>query len=89
MVSQKQKFLWPDLASAFPHAPDRNQATVQDPVRRLREFRNRIGHHHRIWSENPQDRYDDLLAVTGFIDTGLSKFIDQHSRVPMMLSRQP
>jgi hypothetical protein len=48
MVSRKQTSLWPDIASAFPHAPDRTQSTVHDPVRRLRQFRNRISHHHRI-----------------------------------------
>lgn len=41
LVSRRQMFLWPDLAGAFPHAPNRDQSTIQHPVARLREFRNR------------------------------------------------
>ena len=89
LVSRKQMFLWPDLASAFPHAPDRRQETVHDPVSRLREFRNRIGHHHRIWSEDIPGRYEDLLGVASFLDPDLRTFIDRHSRVPTMLAHRP
>lgn len=89
LVSRKQMFLWPDLASAFPQAPDRHQVTVHDPVSRLREFRNRIGHHHRIWSEDIAGRYEDLLQIAGFVDPELRTFIDGHSRVPTMLAHQP
>lgn len=88
MVSQKQMFLWPDIASAFPEAPDRAQETVRAPIERLRQFRNRIGHHHRIWSEDIEGRYEDLLAVAGFLDPALRAFIRQHSRVPMMLDHR-
>lgn len=89
MVSRKQMFLWPDLASAFSHAPDRDQRTVQDRVSRLRQSRNRIGHHHRIWSEDVERRYLDLLDVAGFIDPELRSFIDRRSRVTLMLKRRP
>ena len=89
LVSRKQMFLWPDLASAFPHAPNRKQETVRDPVSRLREFRNRIGHHHRIWSEDISGRYEDLLDVSSFIGPDLRAFIIRHCRVPMMLANRP
>lgn len=89
MVSRRQMFLWPDLASAFPHAPNRDQAIVHDPVSRLRTFRNRIGLHHRIWSEDAAGRYGDLLDAAGLLDQALRAFIDRHSRVAMMLSHQP
>lgn len=89
MVSRHQMFLWPDLADAFPHAPNRTQSTIQQPVERLREFRNRLGHHHRVWSENVTDRYDDLLAVAGYIDPELRMFINQHSLVPALLKSRP
>lgn len=89
LISKKQMFLWPDLASAFPHAPDRRPATLREPVGRLREFRNRIGHHHRIWSEDVAGRYADLLGVAEYIDPQLSTFIERHSRVPMMLEHRP
>ena len=89
LISRRQMFLWPDLAGAFPHAPNRNQPTIQRPVAQLREFRNRLGHHHRVWSESVQDRYDDLLRVAGYIDPDLKSFIDQRSLVPSLLTKQP
>ncbi len=89
LVSRKQTFLWPDLAGGFPHAPDRAQATVSDPVRRLRAFRNRIGHHHRIWSGDIQGHYTDVLTIAGYIDPDLQAFISRGSRVPALLRQRP
>lgn len=89
MVSRRQMFLWPDVAGAFPHAPDRVQSTIQGPVKQLREFRNRIGHHHRVWSEDIQARYDDMLRVAGYIDPDLEIFIGQRSLVPGLLKAKP
>lgn len=88
LISRRQMFLWPDLAGAFPHAPNRDQPTIQRPVAQLREFRNRLGHHHRVWSHNVQDRYDDLLDVSGCIDPELRRFIDQRSVVPGLLTHR-
>ncbi|MBS7548793.1 Abi family protein [Dietzia massiliensis] len=85
MVSRRHMFLWPDIAGAFPHAPTRDQSTIQDPVKRLRELRNRIGHHHRVWSEDVQARYGDLLSVAGCIDPALAEFINKRSQVPGLL----
>lgn len=89
LVSRHQMFLWPDLAGAFPHAPNRDQPTIQHPVAQVREFRNRLGHHHRVWSEDVQACYNDLLTVAGYIDCDLKVFIDQRSLVPGLLKAQP
>lgn len=89
MVSRSQMFLWPDLAGAFPHAPNRAQRTVSDPVSRLRHFRNRIAHHHRIWALNGATRYQDILAVAGYIDPDLPGWIEKESTVQGLLSSQP
>jgi len=89
MVSQSQMRFWPDIATGFPHAPDRAQDTVQEPVSRLRDLRNRIGHHHRIWSQDLQGRYDDILLVTSFIDPDLSSWVDAQSAVPGVLAVKP
>jgi hypothetical protein len=43
--------LWPDLASGFHYAPIRSRSTLEDPIVRLHDFRNRLAHHQRIWSE--------------------------------------
>lgn len=87
LIARRLTGLWPDLASAFPHAPDRRRETVEDPVSRLHEFRNRIAHHQRIWNRNPEGRYMDLLLVAGYIDSGLPEWIDANCPVPRALSR--
>ncbi|MFE6183967.1 hypothetical protein ACFQ6U_05985 [Streptomyces sp. NPDC056465] len=45
LASQYKTKLWPDFEGAFPHASDRALPTMEDPVGRLRKFRNRIAHH--------------------------------------------
>jgi hypothetical protein len=89
LVSQKQMFLWPDLAGAFPHAPNRAQSTISGPVSRLRRFRNRIAHHHRIWTMNVHSLYEDLLTVAGYIDPDLPEWIGSGSAVWSLLDEQP
>ncbi|MFB2586688.1 hypothetical protein [Herbiconiux liukaitaii] len=86
MVSSRQRFLWPDLVAAFPGSPDRRQSTVHDPIAGLRAFRNRIGHHHRIWSLDIPARYADLLTVAGYLDVDLPGWIDTRSRVTAVLA---
>ena len=46
--SPKLTGLWPDLASGFPHTPDRQLGTIEDPLARLHVFRNRLAHHQRV-----------------------------------------
>ena len=65
---QKLTGLWPDLASGFQHAPDRQLRTVESRLARLRVFRNRLAHHQRVWSHDPEERYEDLLVLAGYID---------------------
>jgi hypothetical protein len=84
-----QATLWPDLASGFPHAPNRARRTVEDPIVRLHEFRNRVAHHERIWSESVEDRYRDCLLLAGLIDRYLRDWISATSRVPDLLRRRP
>ena len=89
MISRHQLVRWPDIAGAFPAAPNRAQSTIQKPIGRVRTLRNRIGHHHRIWSEDIQGRYDDLLAVARYLDPDLRDFIDRQARVPQLLRARP
>lgn len=89
LVSKRQVRLWPDLVAAFPNSPNRSQATVHDPVSRLRAIRNRIGHHHRIWSVDIAARYADIVVVTGYIDPQLATWIDSRSRVNATLAKRP
>ncbi|MCS5718816.1 hypothetical protein N1027_11790 [Herbiconiux sp. CPCC 205763] len=89
MVSKRQSFLWPDLVAAFPNSPNRSQAAIHDPVVRLRTFRNRIGHHHRICSFDIAGRYADILTIAAYLDTDLSAWIDARSRVARLLGTRP
>lgn len=89
MVSKQQRFLWPDLAGGFPNMPGRGQDAVTTLAGSLREIRNRIGHHHRIWAIDVAEKYNDLLTLAGFIDTDLEQWIETNSRVNIVLSRRP
>jgi hypothetical protein len=48
LITRKLTGIWPDLASGFPHAPDRRRETVEAPLSRLHVFRNRLAHHQRV-----------------------------------------
>lgn len=81
--------LWPGLARAFPHAPNRRRQTVELLVVQLHDFRNRLAHHERIWNQPLAGRYKDILAVLGYIDPDLRQWVASSSRVPGMLGTCP
>jgi hypothetical protein len=89
LITKKLTGLWPDLASGFPHAPNRQLATVEGPLARLHVFRNRLAHHQRVWSHAPEERYADLLILAGYIDPALSVWIEATSEVPRTLGAKP
>jgi hypothetical protein len=88
-VSKRWTGLWPDLAGAFPFAPDRARETVADPVSRLRDLRNRISHHHRVWCHPCADLHADLLAVAGYLSPELALWISHGSGVQALLASRP
>lgn len=87
LITKKLTSLWPDLASAFPNAPDRRRDTVEKPLARLHDFRNRLAHHQRIWNRDPAARIGDLLAIAGYIDPALPSWIKSTSTVSAVLNR--
>lgn len=89
LVARRHTGLWPDLVGAFPAAPDRNRRTIEKPIARLHDFRNRLAHHQRIWNRTPTAMYSDLLLVAGYVDPDLPRWIDSASAVPGLLSRGP
>lgn len=89
LVSKRWTNLWPDLADAFPHAPNRARDTVAEPVAELRELRNRIGHHHRIWTLNGSVLHSRILEVAHYIDPDLGAWIGANSDVPALLAASP
>jgi hypothetical protein len=89
LITRRHTALWPDLASAFPGAPDRRRETVEEPIARLHELRNRIAHHQRIWNRDLAARYADLLLVAGYLDVGLPDWIGRSCTVPALLQARP
>lgn len=89
LITRRHTVLWPDLATAFPGAPDRRRETVEEPVARLHELRNRIAHHQRIWNHDLAARYADVLLVAGYLDADLPEWIARECRVPALLRARP
>lgn len=89
LITRRHTGLWPDLASAFPGAPDRRRETVEAPLARLHELRNRIAHHQRIWNRDLAARYTDVLLVAGYLDAGLPLWIARDCHVPGLLTARP
>ncbi|MDR0945525.1 MAG: hypothetical protein LBM66_05100 [Bifidobacteriaceae bacterium] len=86
LVGKRHTRLWPDLAGAFPYAPSRGRRIVADPVQRIHTMRNRAGHHHRLPDTDVRAAYESILAVAGFIDPALQRWIDDGSSVPGLLA---
>jgi hypothetical protein len=89
LITKKLTVLWPDLASGFPHTPDRQLETVEGPLARLHAFRNRLAHHQRVWSHAPEERYQDLLVLARYIDPALPSWITATSKVIATLNARP
>ncbi|MFD3488749.1 hypothetical protein [Streptomyces sp. NPDC058665] len=89
LARQYRASLWPDLAGAFSHAPNRALATVEDPVKRLHKFRNRIAHHEGIWHLPLEARRNDIQTVLGFIAPTAAAWVAGTSRIDDVLARRP
>lgn len=89
MVSKKQQFLWPDLAAGFPNTPNRNRENVADLLMSIKSFRNRISHHHRIWNLDLEVKLNEIYTMSNFINSDLSLWIKNMSRVEHLNERKP
>ena len=67
----------------------RRRETVADPISDLRDLRNRIGHHHRIWPLPCAERHDQLLDVAGYIDPNLRAWIVDTSTASTLIASSP
>jgi hypothetical protein len=81
--------LWPDLAGAFPYAPNRALDTVEGPVRQLHKLRNRIAHHEGIWHLPLEASRDDIFTVLGYIAPSAATWVFAASRINDVLARRP
>ncbi len=89
LVARRFTTLWPDLAGGFPHAPDRRRETLEDPLARLHDFRNRLAHHQRIWNHDLDGRFRDLLTVAGYMDPALPGWVAATDTLQRTLDERP
>ncbi len=89
LVSKGQMSIWPDLVGAFPQMRTRSQRPVSNAVGDLRRLRNRIGHHHRIYSLDLNRFFETSRELCGFIDPGFANWLVDNSRVPELLASRP
>jgi len=89
LVSQKQIKFWPDLAGAFPNAESRSQIQIQPMLAKLRDFRNRIGHHHRIWNLDLETQMAEILRIAKCIDLDLEHHLESINQLNSILLARP
>ncbi|GAA0905003.1 Abi family protein [Streptomyces thermoalcalitolerans] len=89
LARQYRASLWPDLAGAFPYAPNRALTTVEEPVKRLHKLRNRIAHHEGIWHLPLKAHRDDIQTVLGFMTPAAAAWVASTSRIDYILARRP
>lgn len=89
LVAKQQRFLWPDLASGFPNMPSRSPDLVASKVETVRNLRNRIGHHHKIFQLDIRHIFREITSLAGFIDFRLSDWIGNESRLAQMMDDRP
>jgi len=81
--------LWPDLAQGFPRAPNRSRQTIEGPVKRLHEFRNRLAHHEPIWNKQLAAHQHDIYTVLGYIDEHVAAWTRKNCRISDLLLTCP
>ncbi|MFK4087380.1 hypothetical protein ACI2LF_24950 [Kribbella sp. NPDC020789] len=89
LFARRYTALWPDIAGAFPNAPQRRRELIEAPVVRLHEFRNRIAHHERIWNQPLSALHTDTLTLLNYVDADLARWVAERSRVPELLAACP
>lgn len=89
LAKQYNTGLWPDLARGFPHAPDKARHTVEHPVKRLHEFRNRLAHHEPVWDKPLAAYHQDGCDVLGYIDPAFAAWVDKNCRISDLLLSCP
>ena len=89
LVSKKQLFLWPELASGFANAPSRNQNYISALTLEIRDLRNRIGHHHRLTAHSIDTGYLTIISLATAMNIQLAEWIEKDSRIKSLLQNQP
>jgi hypothetical protein len=89
MLSKRNQRHWPDIAASFQGITDRNRTLVSNRLKVLRDFRNRIGHHHRIWNLDLVEKHQEILVFAHLLDPEFSIWLSGQSRITNLLSSRP
>jgi hypothetical protein len=89
LVSAKMRNLWPDLASAFPYAPSRDQKYVSELIKDFRALRNRISHHHKLHLKTIERGESMICELAKAIDPDFEAWLRSISKVDQVLGRLP
>ncbi|RBM22476.1 hypothetical protein DI005_06555 [Prauserella sp. PE36] len=89
LAKQYNTTLWPDIASGFPNAPNRARVTVERPVVRLHDFRNRLAHHEPIWNKELAARQQDIYDLLAYLDPHLHSWVTKRCRISSVLVACP
>lgn len=89
LVSNKSLSIWPDLASAFPYAPSRDQGYISELVQDLRKLRNRISHHHKLQRMSIERGELLILELAKAIDPEFSIWLKRVSKIEIVLQNRP
>lgn len=81
--------LWPYLARAFNHAPDRLPSTIAKPLVRLHRVRNRIAHHEPVWNHEPMASYQDIRTLAGYMSPVFCDWIEGLSEIDAVWRQDP
>ena len=74
-----------DIVSCFQGLPDRNIRQTPTRARRMRKFRNRIAHHHRILHRDLDADWQNIVGLASLIHPDLKKFLVDTSETPRLL----
>ena len=89
MLSKRNQRYWPDIATGFQGLRARNRTLVSNRLEVLRDFRNRIGHHHRIWNLDLVEKHEEILGFAELLDPEFSIWLSSQSRVANLLALRP
>jgi hypothetical protein len=89
LISKQNRAVWPSLAGSFKGLPSRNQAQVSKLMFEVRDLRNRIGHHHRIYHLDLKQKHENLMLLAHYVDPEFGMWLRSKSRVDELLLLRP
>ena len=89
LISKRQLFLWPELASGFSNAPSRDQGYISNLTKEVRDLRNRIGHHHPLSNQSIKFGQQYIMQLANSIDQELVNWIKTGSRINQLIENYP